>query len=77
MAELRIDTLRSWGWQIEVFFEEDVATTSMTTGLGHNWVMLRLQEVLGIDESNSYKDVPSVHRLKSSQIQQKYGDFSI
>jgi len=43
MAEPRIDTLRSWGWQIEVFFEEGVATTSMTAGPGHNWIMQRLQ----------------------------------
>ena len=43
MAEPRIDTLRSWGWQIEVFFEEGVATTSMSAGPGHNWIMQRLQ----------------------------------
>ncbi|WP_456389854.1 FlgD immunoglobulin-like domain containing protein, partial [Hydrogenimonas sp.] len=48
----------SWGWQIEVFFEEGVATTSMIAGPGHNWIMQRLQELMGIDESEGRNDTP-------------------
>ncbi len=42
----RIKTLREWGWDVRVFHECGVKTTSMCEGKGHNWVMRQLKQIL-------------------------------
>ena len=46
MTEPRVITLQSWGWDISVFFESGVETTSMSEGAGHTWTMMQLRELL-------------------------------
>jgi hypothetical protein len=42
----KIQTLQSWGWNVNYFFEEGVDTNSMIAGPGHNWVMRELKGIL-------------------------------
>ena len=46
MTAPRVETLRAWGWEVDVFFEEGTETTSMSEGPGHAWAMSRLVDLI-------------------------------
>jgi len=46
IGEPRVETLRSWGWDVRVFHECGVKTTSMIESKGHAWVMRELKKIL-------------------------------
>ncbi len=42
----KIETLRSWGWNVSYFYERGLATTGIRPGPGFNWVFRNLKNIL-------------------------------